>query len=185
MRKQLFQAIGLTVSVQLSLWTLDVLVNLGLAKKVFRPHQLLGTPADFVGLFLVNLQIAVLVVGIAWMLGSVLARVLRGDAAVERLTLATAILVGLTVTVGSTMVWGGLTGLLGWVGLRFAFKHLSPVSLGVRSATPYVLWPLLVAGFGVHGLDYATTGTWVPAAANTAAAILAGSVPLPVEIRMA
>ncbi len=150
MRKQLFQAIGLAASAQLSLWALDVLVNLGLVKKVFRPHQLLGTPADFVGLFLVNLQIALLAVGIAWMFGSVLVRVLRsGDAALERLALVTAILVGLTVTAGSTMAWGGLTGLLGWVGLRFAFKHLSPVSLGVGGATPRARGRLFSAGAAV------------------------------------
>ena len=131
-----------------------------------------------------DLQVALLAVAIAWVLGSVLARVLRsGDAAVERLALVTAMLVGLTVTAGTlraqlltsladTVVCGGLTGLLGLVGLGLLFKHRLPASSGVGSVTPYVLWPLLAAGFGVHGVDYAITGTWAPAVANCAAAVL-------------
>jgi len=171
-REHLLEIGALAISAQLALWSIDVLVNLGLAKRLVRPHELIGTPTDFAGLFLVDLQVALLATAVACLLATLLARVLgSGDSRWERVAIVTALFAVLTVTVGSSLVWGILSGVIAWVVVRLVPR--GPLSRTWPGRTALIVWLLLVAAFGVHGADYAATRTWGPAAANGVAAVLA------------
>jgi arylsulfatase A-like enzyme len=157
----------------LSLWVVDVLVNLDPLEGTFLRQEPLGGPRNFLGLFLAEGQVAILVTAAVAVGAALAAFVLRSrDPLKESVPLLSAAHSGLTVIATTKVIWGLLTGLAVWVTLRILLNRRSPTVWSFSELVAYVLYPPLIVGLAYHGLWYAVRSDWVAAALNGTATFL-------------
>ncbi len=131
-----------------SLWLLDVLVNLELAEEFVLDDRAVVSWSDYVGLFLAEILAALLAVALSW----TLARLIHGKAMEGAVPILSATHSGLVVLPRTSMLWASLTALLVWLGIRFLWRGGSKRRPGKIVA--YVVFPPLVVGYVQHALEH-------------------------------
>jgi hypothetical protein len=151
------RGIRLVASGLVCLWTLDVLVHLGLVERLLGSDQLVSG-AGFLGLLLVDAQVAA-AAALAAMLGAaVLARWTQRDETAEAVALLAAALSFVSASVASGLVWGVVAGVVVWPCVRALAVRRADALAHFATSTHLVMWPVLGLGFAHRGLLHARDG---------------------------
>ncbi|MBD3349208.1 MAG: sulfatase-like hydrolase/transferase [Candidatus Eisenbacteria bacterium] len=167
-----------------SLWTIDVLVNLQLTRSVFLGNTILGEPSDFLGLLLAETQVALAAAVAALLAGLVIGAIRRRPsrgpeavAALSALMLGVAVLVktpewrGLLPTTGSKLVFSSGASLAAWLVLRPFLGRRAGLGRSLAPVVGWALLPALVSAFLLDSLDHAFSGSFAPSAVSGVAVV--------------
>jgi arylsulfatase A-like enzyme len=103
---RLVQAVFVFGSAVFAAWTVDVAANLSVLQRLIDGVQAQGTGSDYFGLFIAETQVAALVVILGFVLGPLLARVMRSDdAGGFSVMLSSAILSGIVMLAQTHITW--------------------------------------------------------------------------------
>lgn len=155
--KRSLRGIRLVASGLMSLWALDVLVHLGLVERLLGSDQLVSG-VGFLGLLLVDAQVAAVAAVAATLGAALLARWTRRDETAEAVALLAAALAGISVMVGSGVAWGAAAGLGTWLCVRALAVRRAGALARFSTSTHFVMWPVLWLGFAHRSLLHARDG---------------------------
>lgn len=154
-----------------ALWTVDVLVNLGFLQRL-RADQLVGA-RSFLGLVLVDAQVAAICSIVAWGAAIVAGRVVASRSAPEEaLAILAAGLCAVGVMIPSGVASGVVAAGLLWPTIRYALRRRPNGPWGFQASMAGVGAPLLVVGLAHHALLGATRGQPTTALAHGLGAAL-------------
>jgi arylsulfatase A-like enzyme len=142
-----------------ALWILDVVVNFSIIQELYLRHPLQAGPADFLGLFLGEIQIALAVVVVCWMVAGVASQVFKPrNKTNPAVILLSSAVVTMTVFMSVRVAWefatsnplvapiaGLVAGLVTW--LLFQFKARDITDQGrFGEILQAVLYPAMIVG---------------------------------------
>jgi hypothetical protein len=172
----------------ITLWVLDVVVNLQLVTAPFVGNRLLGSPSDFIGLLIGDVQIAAAAAIPAWLFGlsvGLLAR--RADRDREAVAALAALMVAVAVlarspewsfvfhTIRAKLAFAAVAGLVTCGVVRLLMRARRPGPWGASQVVQWVLLPTLAVGLSMHALKQEMHGSQAQSvvAGVAAAAVLA------------
>jgi len=174
-RRERGHGLRLFVGAVLALWTLDVLVNLGLLPGLLSAGFLSGRPRDFAGLLIGSAQVAAAAVLLALAAAAAISvtastRSVRS----ESVAMLGALLSALEVLAQARISWGlagsqllraalfaAAAGLVVWFGLRFLSGLATVGRWTLSEIVRFTLFPPLVVGYADLGLFHASRGRFV------------------------
>ncbi len=122
----------------------------------------LGGLSDYVGLLLADVQVAVVITTAACVGALLLGCVVRGrDYTKEAVCLLSSAAAGMTMIAVTKVIWGVVTGLVVWLGLRVHLSKRAEGSWGFPEILLYVLFPSLVVGLVRRAWTFAGAEAWV------------------------
>jgi hypothetical protein len=170
----------------ISLWVLDVLVNLQLVWRVIIDRPLLGSETDYLGVFVAEIQIGVAAAFWNWLLAFVTGRFFKNsDPTGEAVALLGASLVVLAVLAGAVIAWSlplsrivtafvvsVVVGLVVWVVMRRIVSRPTRRRWTYTEILQSVIFPVLVVGFVVVAVAGGAKAAWPQAATAGGAALI-------------
>lgn len=184
--QHLLSVLRLFLSALIALWVIDVAVNLELLKGVLLREPVHGALRDYVGLLLAEVQIALAVAVLGFLLACAAARTRIGrDRAGDAVVFLSALIGAITVLGGTKVAWSfglgemrvafviaAVAGLAFWLILRAVANRRPPRDWTFAEMVQWALLPALAIGFANDALSEATRAEWSEAGISGVAALL-------------
>jgi len=164
----------------LSLWLLDVALNVRIIQSIVLGGTVQAPLKDYIALLLLETQVALAFVVVSWAASLPASLVTRSrDTTREGVAVLSGLLSALAMAahftwalreadMRLTFVASAATGLVVWVVIRFVMSRHPGGRWSLGRMLQYVLFPALIVGFGDSALTKALRGYWKFAGINTA-----------------